>query len=485
VAADASFAPPTLTLSPAVGRAVLWHPFQLWIFSRVHDLLRLPLATEAVLRGPEVYVSLAADHVTRVPRLLTSFAQDPAHHEYLRVLALLLLVEPLVRPWLNLPIREGARRGRHETFEDYDAWRRAEDGARLFDSVGMPLERIEHWYRELAIQAALADPLEAFRPLIRHASRDKRAYLKGAALWADKLYDTAEVLRRYAELYHGCTWIEEDDARHGPRGAVVKQVLYGAPRTGDFDRTVFRRLVRDHDLDPQARMTWFVEGETEMAFVPHWAELHGIDLGRAGIEMMNVRGVGGITSDRLRELLERYGREEAFAFISLDEEDRRRDPRGEHLRTLRKYARDRLLITGYRVWHPDFEQANFTFEELAGVANALAVEKGASVRLTADVIQNEMNRPNRPNKTVFKAITDLWGRAQFYVGKGEELGRALAAWAVAHPAPPAVAEEGLRPIESCIWFLLRTGWRDYPLTSQRTKVDANGQVVERPVTELT
>lgn len=107
VAADASFAPPTLTLSPAVGRAVLWHPFQLWIFSRVHDLLRLPLATEAVLRGPEVYASLAADHVTRVPRLLTSFAQDPAHHEYLRVLALLLLVEPLVRPWLNLPIREG------------------------------------------------------------------------------------------------------------------------------------------------------------------------------------------------------------------------------------------------------------------------------------------------------------------------------------------------------------------------------------------
>src|SRR5207237_6785530 len=128
----------------------------------------------------------------------------------------------------------------------------------------------------------------------------------------------AEVLRRYAELIHNCTWIEEYDARHGPRGAIVKQSLYGAPRTGDFDRSVFRRLVREYDLDPQPRVTWFVEGDTEVGSVRHWSTLHDLDLGRAGIEIMNVRGVGGIASDRLRELLERYRREEAYAFISLD-----------------------------------------------------------------------------------------------------------------------------------------------------------------------
>lgn len=378
-----------------------------------------------------------------------------------------------MRPWLNLSVR--ARWDHDESFEGYDAWRRAEDGERLLDVAGLPLARVEHWHRDLAIRAELDDPLEAFRPLIRHASRDKRKRLKGAALRAESLYDAAAVLRHYAELYHGCTWIEEDDARHGPHGAVVKQGLYGAPRTGDFDRTVFRCLVRDYDLDPQARTTWFVEGETEMAFARHWARLRGLDLAKAGVEIMNVRGVGGITSDRLRDLLERFRREEAFAFISLDE-----DRGGEHLRLLRKYAADRLLIAGYRVWRPDFELANFTVEELADVANTLAVEAGAGVRLTADAIRDEMERSG---KAAFEAIKAHWGRAAFYTGKGEGLGRALAEWAVDHPAPSEVVEEEQRPIETLILFLLRGEWSDYPLTRERTLVDANGRVAERPIAD--
>jgi hypothetical protein len=291
--------------------------------------------------------------------------------------------------------------GGDETFEGYHAWRRAEDGARWLARVGLPLGRVEHRHRELALRAQLDDPAAASRPLIRHASREERARLKGAALLADDLCDMAEVLRRYAELYDGCTWIEEDDARHGPRGAEVKRRLYGAPRIGDSARTVFRRLMRAYELNPQPRVVWFVEGETEMAFVPHWARLQGIDFGRAGIELMNAHGVGGIASKRLRGLLDPHCREEAFAFIWLD-----RETHADHVRTLRKYAADRLLIAGYRVWHPDFEQANFTLDELAQVANGLALKAGADVRLTADAIGDEIARTG---KAAFEAIKALWG----------------------------------------------------------------------------
>jgi len=468
VSPDAEFAVPLLRLPNELNRALLWHPYHLWVFHRLRELLRVPIATEMVLRGAQPYAELAAEHINHIPDSLRKFARDPVHEEFQRVLALLLLVEPLVHPWIDtrvrLPIHEDDLGG-------YDTWRHTADGVAVLDLVRLPVERVEFWHRELAILAQLDDPLESFRTLLRHVSREERQKLKGAALRADGLYEAAEVLRRYAELFHHCTWVEEDDARHGPRGAAVKQGLFGAPRTGDFDRAVFRRLVRQYGLDPQPRVTWFVEGDTEVAFVRQWSAMNEINLGSAGIEIMNVRGVGGIASDRLRELLERYRREEAYAFISLDYDDG-----GDHIRTLRRYADERLLVSGYRVWQPDFESANYTPTELASIANELAAESGIAVRVTGDDIARTVREQRL---AAFKSISKLWSAAHFQAGKGERWGRALAHWSFNHSAPPELSEDGNRPIEAVTSFLLSLHWADYPLSLQETYVDDSGKVQSR------
>jgi len=289
-------------------------------------------------------------------------------------------------------------------------------------------------------------------------------------LLAIDFYDTAEVLRRYLEQFCGRELLEEDDAIYGPQGPEVKRRFYGSPRTADFDRTVFRRIVRDFDLDPQARTTWFVEGDTEEAYIGRIAEHLHIDLDRAGVEIMNLRGLGGLASDRLTELLERFKREEVFPFISIDS-----DAQEEHLRCLRNYAKNGLLPIGFRVWCPDFEMCNFSLEELAKVANRMAADASFTTGITANEIEQEMNRGGQSAR---KAIEKLWAKHLFYPRMGAEWGKALADWASGNPCPTGYADsEGNRPINALLLRLLRGQLSSYWETVKHFTVDSDGDLV--------
>src|SRR5687768_5702704 len=100
----------------------------------------------------------------------------------------------------------------------------------------------------------------------------------------------AEILRRYLEEYHALELPEELSLLTSPSGDEYRQ-LYGSSKLLDFDRKVLRRIVREFKLDPQARTTWFVEGDTEVAFARRWAERSGVTLERLGIDVMNFRGL--------------------------------------------------------------------------------------------------------------------------------------------------------------------------------------------------
>ena len=96
--------------------------------------------------------------------------------------------------------------------------------------------------------------------------------------------------------------------------------------------------MRRFGLDPQARLTWFVEGDTEVGFARRLAERQGTTLQHVGIDLLNFHGLGGLSSDRTRLLLEQPTNEEVFAYVTVD-----RDAQSgtEHLRQLRQYARRR------------------------------------------------------------------------------------------------------------------------------------------------
>lgn len=461
---------PPLELPPELADCLIWHPFQLWLFCWLSRRLAIPMTLDAVLSGPDRYLVASGEYVSRTSGKIVDFANSEQHHSFIRLLALLLSIEPLVHTSVDSRVR--VRSGADESFEGYFAWRDSQDGQAWLDATGLSIEDIEQWHGQLAVKASIEDPLAAFRPLVRHASRSKRDRLKGQALQAHNLYDTAEVLRRYVEGYHGRQLPEEDVVRQGARGAAVKQRLYGSPRTGDFDRAVFRRIARDFEVDPQARITWFLEGPTEESFVERLASHLHVDLVQAGVEIMNLNGLGGLASDRLLALLERFRREEVFSIVSIDAERG-----GKHLHLLSKYADRELLSSGFKVWRPDFEEANFSLPELAKAATKLAADDGVSLSLTAEDIQREMETYRLPAGT---AIERLWRQGQFYSGKGKLWGQVLADWTMEHGCPAQLADcPGMRPITTLLMYVLKAQWSHYRSTIERCYVDSEGDVVRR------
>ena len=450
--------------------SLLWHPFQLWQFVWLKRILHVPIALDAVLAGPDQYADLARQLLQKLPERLAEYANSESYAAFVRVLGLLLAAEPLVHTILDPKVVTLPMAG--ESFEKYFDWRRSYNGASILAEVGLALDDVEKWHHDISIQAQLGDPLEDWRILLRHSNRDKRKRLKGPALLADSLYDHAEVLRRYIETYHGRQLLEEDDVRHGPYSQTVKESHYGAKRTADFDRAIFRRIARNFDLDPQARTTWFVEGDTEQAFIKRLSERRGINLNGAGVEVMNLEGLGGLAAHRFRELLERFQREEVFSYVSID-----RDQSSDGPRQLSRYAEDGLLPAGFRIWEPDFEIVNFSLDELASVAAKMANDEGATVSIAAKDIEEEMATSG---VAVGRAIERLLNRRRYYGGKGERWGAYLADHAADNDCPSDLAdEEGRRPVVGLLFFLLRGQTSNYKATTEQSEVSERGRIVSR------
>ena len=264
--------------------------------------------------------------------------------------------------------------------------------------------------------------------------------------------------------------LEEDDVTYGKQGPALKERLYGAPRTSNFERSVFRQVVRQFDLDPQPRLRWLVEGDTEEGFISRYAELCHINLAHSGTEVVNLRGLGGLESNRTRTLLKLSQNEEVFSFVSIDHDKIFKNPG-----ILQTYAQQKLLPAGYKVYHPDFEEKNFTLEELAETANRFAEMRGVDCQITSKDIQDEMTEAKLP---VGKSIVRLWRRFKFYDGKGIEWGQALADIAFDHDASPDISQDdGKRPAIYIFDLLLRAQSSNYKFTVEKSYVDNEGRVI--------
>ena len=231
VSRDSDWSAPISTLPGSLSDSLLWHPFQLWFFFRLASNLKIPIALDASLSSPESYSKMAQKLVSDIPSRMEKIANEGEHSLFLRVLALLLLVEPVVHTSISNSVSFHPHLG--ETLEKYLSWRESLNSSTFLLRAGLTVEQAEQWHHNLAVNAHINDPVNEFRILLRHASRLKLNRLDNRALLAIGLYDMAEVLRRYLEQFHGRELLEEDDAMYGPQGPTVKQRFYGSARTAE------------------------------------------------------------------------------------------------------------------------------------------------------------------------------------------------------------------------------------------------------------
>ncbi len=393
-----------------------WHPFQLWRASRIATYLDLNVAFYQGLYDPDAYQK----RIERLQRLdlrekLGNLAASEPWSESLSIVGMLLAAEPLVIETLIGRIKTDPFQ--NETIEGLIAWRQEIDHDDVLTANHSSVDMMRRWHNKLAIDAELSDPLSNWRELIAYVPREKRLTLKGAALRAEDGYYQAEVLRRYLAKHHGVTDLPDEDlVRLDLQVPDYKERFFGSQTTTDGNRSVFRNVVRQYDLDPQPRVRWLVEGATEMGFIERWAERRHVSLERAGIELLDLKGVGKLEDPLVRDLLILSQEEEVFVAMTVDADDQY----VERHRVLENMSNSGLLPGGYAISKPNFEDQNFSLETMLMATNALNAD-------IEPLHLSDLDASLHGENVGFAALRKAyWVLRSVQLTKGEDWGRALA-----------------------------------------------------------
>lgn len=470
VVAEADIGPP-LDNSAAphnLRGALLWHPFQLWEVEQVARRLELPIALQVSLQDSASLARLVATLHDQIRRSLTRYAQSEERGEFAKILAVLVAVEPAVITQVDTKIRLNSF-PQSETLEEYYRWVEQVDWPRVLEHTHLTVDRLLRWHSKLATAGQVSDPNERWRTVIRYAPRDKRLRFKNDALKAEEFYYAAEVIRRYVERYFGRTDVpEEDDVGYGQQGPTVKQRVYGSPRTTDFNRSVFRQVVRQFDLDPQPRLRWLVEGDTECWSILRLAARSGIDLRQWGVEVVSLQGLGGIESDRTRTLLTISQEEEVFVSIMIDYDGIQKNPG-----ILRHYSQQGLVPAGFRVFNPNFEEASFSLQELVDIGNKLSTLNELDKCLGyGDVAKRMKTRRESARRAIFGLLGNRIS--------AKDWGEALANHAFERDAALQSSKDGDdRDVVTLFQMNLRARSSNYKFTVEESYVDESGRVLPK------
>jgi hypothetical protein len=321
--------------------------------------------------------------------------------------------------------------------------------------------------------------------LIRHADRTEREKFKGDALCAHSLYDHAELLRRYAEDFHGLKLPEELDTDFPEKKAVLKEKRYGSSRVADYERGVFRKVARRFRVDPGYRAYLFVEGATEVGFVKRWFDLVDIDTDRAGIRIVNIGGIDNVSV--FEGQLEQLRIDEVFPIVCLDQDANAAQKRTAHIQKLEEFRDRSLLPVDFEIWTPNFVEHHFSLEEFVEIVREINQQFGMIFNVTADDLQYAMAfDPNGTQRKTQQSaenamnclIRQLFDMKHDVVRKGEDWGASLANWMIKNPPPAAFGnDEGLRPIEVILRMTTRAEIANYSLTREIQQHAAKESIV--------
>ena len=337
-----------------------------------------------------------------------------------RFFPLLISIEdvylPLIRNHFKGNIREP-----EIGFQVWHKFRSRFNHAEALGKSGVTVKDIENWRTQIAVEARHLDPLRDWYLLVRHATYSKRQKLRGDALFAQDCYEIIEILGLFLEDLIGKPQYGPDDLIDGRHGEWKKR-LYGAEV--DFaNRDVLRKIVYTYGLDYDYKMLLFVEGDTEFHAIPIIANEMDISFARLGIRLEKLGGYSEIAPRRIEKLLQYANRDKMMAYIIIDNhENSKRYVDQLVVRKDLPVENDRV-----RIWDVDFEEDNFSIDELLKAATQVAARKEVTINLTDSMIEEK--RKDAPKMGIGEILVALCEEQRFNLSKadlGEELGLMVA-----------------------------------------------------------
>ncbi|MGE0539884.1 MAG: hypothetical protein AB7R89_06860 [Dehalococcoidia bacterium] len=449
------------------GVELLFHPFRFYVLLQIQRMLDLGVSPMQPLIGIERMPKLVDRVVSSLNRRLgtSSFTRV---QEWNDEAALAIATEPCEYERIF-----GMRRRPWNVEEDEQKQLLVVHRADLsvhFRATG--LECIVELHKKLCFAAASLDRNAAVQTMLRFSSLDRRMSIKGHLGGAMLIRTMAETLRRFAEEVFSTEFPEEDEIGFGQWTAGMREQLFGAHRLVDGGRAVRNEFLRQWGLDQGVRTRWYVAGKTEFGAL---SKVFGGDQ-PTGIEIINLHGAvaqrggrGVAFSENLRLDLNAG----IFSLVSIDGDV------SDNLRVVRAAAQRDEVCGQFYIAQPDFEFANFTFDELEQVLWQVAIENGAMMEEHA--VLHDALEGIADSTRLFNAAKRALPVLR-HVSKSEDWGARLIAFALAHPELP---DGATRPVVESIRIAVRGNSASYRWTRLHKKVNpVTGMLEDREDLEV-
>ena len=363
--------------------------------------------------------------------------------EYQKFIHLLLLIQDRYLPLIR---RRFSGRGGvdfDEFWNKWFEWTQEFDPHTVLRESGFTADQIKKWRIRFAAQAGFIDPLRRWYILVHHIPYSKRENLRRDALLAQDYYEIADMLGRFLTDLTGKKQLDADDLLDGRRGRW-KREWYG--REVDYkSREVLQKVLTEYGINPQDRLLLIVEGPTEYEAIPKIAEAMGINFDQLGIRILPLKGAGETAKRRIEKLLEYLAFPATIPYIIIDNH-----PNVE--RNLKRLEEAKLIPPNhYRIWKKEFEEDNFSDEEVLQQIVQQAKKRGFDLKISTETIEKERQAKRKEGKPIphltkiLKKITKSFG----YEIDKPELGKALAkivADRIEKHTPPTEIEEEILKI---------------------------------------
>lgn len=268
-------------------------------------------------------------------------------------------------------------------------------------------KKLKHAYETISLSQHSCDPLDSWYQLIQFVSYNERQKLKGLALRAESLRIGCVMLRKFYKDLYG------DELPHP--NEIHRRVITHFPElhVRNDTRKYLEFVVNRYDLNPQPKVTLFVEGQSEEKAIEIIFESYfGAHPGKYGIEVVSLKGVDNATGskeDRFRailRLIDYLHMHQTFTFLILDNE--------KYASKLKKSARNAKSIHGSRrhitraeyikIWNESFEIDNFSATEITRAMNHIAKQ---NIFKRKDIIRcKALDNPTRALSKLYKSMAN-------------------------------------------------------------------------------
>lgn len=444
-----------------------FHPFRCFVLygiERWTDLLVYSYQPLTYSRGYQRVLNIGLDRL-RDERYTRNFAEGVRQNNEIAELA--IACEPCAYRTLFGVVKRSV-------FFDEDEFKRlaeqhTEELQTLVKALGV--EKMEEARKRLHRYATLLDDNQFVQNILRLTSGERRLERTRGELGGAMLLRTmAEILRRFTEATFDVRLPEEDDLDHGQRAIEIKKEIYGSERLFDGDLSVSNEYLRQFGLDHGVRLRWYVEGDTELGAIEFAVGDY------PAVEVINVAGQVAQARGRgvaFRENLQSDLKSHIFSLVSIDGD------RDDYLRAVRKAAQEDEICGGFFVSSPNFEEANYTLDELAKILWEAALEQGVGGDGEDDFIR--LASGGGSFKSMLQMIKDQYPLLN-QIGKGKEWGERLMRYALSAPYRPGDGGPAptKRPIIEAVDAAMRARKSNYLTTRRRFRVDANsGRLIDR------